>query len=52
MSLKCTHLGCTLTWNELEESFDCPCHGSRYTRDGFIIEGPAVTDMEEEKFKE
>ncbi len=52
MSLKCTHLGCTLTWNELEESFDCPCHGSRYTRDGFIIEGPAVTDMEEEKYKE
>lgn len=38
----CTHLGGPLRWNEVEESFDCPWHGSRFDRDGEVLEGPAT----------
>lgn len=41
----CTHLGCELEYNNAERSFDCPCHGSRFTYEGKIIEGPAVLDL-------
>lgn len=41
----CTHLGCTLSWNPIEETWDCACHGSRFTEDGKIIEGPAIKDL-------
>jgi len=41
----CTHLGCVLAWNESEESWDCPCHGSRYDARGKVLHGPAVTDL-------
>ncbi len=37
----CPHLGCELHWNTAERSWDCPCHGSRFTYEGEIIEGPA-----------
>ena len=40
-SLKCTHLGCTVGWNEAARSFDCPCHGSRFEIDGTVKKGPA-----------
>lgn len=43
---KCTHMGCALIWNEEEESWDCPCHGSRYTKDGENIDNPAQTMLE------
>ncbi len=42
---KCSHMGCALQWNEEEKSWDCPCHGSRYTRTGELIDNPAQNDI-------
>ena len=41
---RCTHMGCVLQWNEEEESWDCPCHGSRYTKEGELRDNPAQED--------
>lgn len=42
----CTHLGCSVTWNMAEQSWDCPCHGARYSPDGEVLNGPASEDLE------
>lgn len=43
---RCPHLGCALKWNKVEHSWDCPCHGSRFTENGKIIDNPAIVDMD------
>lgn len=42
---RCPHMGCALKWNELEHSWDCPCHGSRFTGEGHLIDNPATGDL-------
>ena len=42
----CTHLGCELSWNNLEKTWDCPCHGSRFTFEGKSIYDPSIHDLE------
>jgi glycine/D-amino acid oxidase-like deaminating enzyme/nitrite reductase/ring-hydroxylating ferredoxin subunit len=42
----CRHIGCLVSFNTAERSWDCPCHGSRYTLDGKVIQGPSVHDLE------
>ncbi|OKL37735.1 FAD-dependent oxidoreductase [Domibacillus mangrovi] len=41
----CTHMGCETEWNNAERSWDCPCHGSRYSYDGEVLEGPALQPL-------
>lgn len=42
---RCPHMGCALKWNKVEHSWDCPCHGSRFTKDGKLIDNPATADL-------
>lgn len=39
---RCPHMGCALKWNPQEHSWDCPCHGSRFTADGRLLDNPAT----------
>jgi glycine/D-amino acid oxidase-like deaminating enzyme/nitrite reductase/ring-hydroxylating ferredoxin subunit len=44
-SASCTHLGCVVHWNSLEQCWDCPCHGSQFAPDGTALNGPAVSSL-------
>jgi cytochrome b6-f complex iron-sulfur subunit len=52
ISLVCTHLGCTVEENEDGEGFTCPCHGSRYSKSGNVLEGPATKTLPRYRIEE
>ena len=46
---RCPHLGCALKWNAQERSWDCPCHGSRFSENGKLLDNPAMADLKVRK---
>jgi len=44
-SATCTHMGCVVHWNSFEQSWDCPCHGSQFSPDGDVLQGPAFRPL-------
>ena len=49
---RCPHLGCALKWNKYEHTWDCPCHGSRFSQEGELIDNPSTGDLKKCKIQE
>jgi len=45
LAINCSHLGCSVALNKEAQSFDCPCHGSRFHLDGTVLRGPATAPL-------
>lgn len=45
VSATCPHMGCLVRWNDAERTWDCPCHGSRFSYDGDVLSGPALEGL-------
>jgi glycine/D-amino acid oxidase-like deaminating enzyme/nitrite reductase/ring-hydroxylating ferredoxin subunit len=46
----CPHMKCIVHWNMAEQTWDCPCHGSRFSKEGRCLEGPAIADLAKKSF--
>ena len=52
LAINCSHLGCSVALNQSAQSFDCPCHGSRFHLDGSVLHGPAAYPLSHLKWQQ